>query len=127
LIADILLSQQPVNFVSKTGTNAMNRVDRLLEMLTVLQTKKIVTVDYLKEKFHISTRTVYRDMELLTQLRIQVQYEDDKGCFILKGYCPPLSGSRFGGQVSQSIMLIPNAVKNDVLALLADNDNIKNK
>jgi len=105
----------------------MNRVDRLLEMLTVLQTQKVVTVDYLKEKFHISTRTVYNDMQMLTQLRIQVQYEDNKGCFILKGYCPPITGQQFKGQVSQSIMLIPDAVKNDVLALLTNNDNIKNK
>lgn len=105
----------------------MNRVDRLLEMLTVLQTQKVVTVDYLKEKFHVSTRTLYRDMELLTQLRIQVQYEDDKGCFILKGYCPPLADKRFAGQASQSIMIIPDSVKNDVLALLMDNNNIKNK
>ena len=105
----------------------MNRVDRLLEMLTVLQTQKVVTVDYLKEKFHISTRTVYNDMQLLTQLRIQVQYEDDKGCFILKGYCHPLTSSGFAGQVSQSIMLIPDAVKNDVLELLLNNNNLKNK
>jgi hypothetical protein len=105
----------------------MNRVDRLLEMLIVLQTQKVVTVEYLKEKFHISTRTVYRDMQLLAQLRIQVRYEDEKGCFILKGYCPPLANSRYAGQVSQSIMLIPDAVKNDVLALLTDNNNLKNK
>lgn len=105
----------------------MNRVDRLLEMLTVLQTQKVVTVDHLKEKFHISTRTVYNDMQLLTQLRIHVQYENDKGCFILKGYCDPIIGKRFTGQVSQSIMLIPDTVKNDVLALLSNNNNPKDK
>ncbi|MEN0052830.1 MAG: HTH domain-containing protein [Mucilaginibacter sp.] len=105
----------------------MNRVDRLLEMLAVLQTQKVVTVDYLKQKFHISSRTVYRDMELLTRLRIQVQYKDDKGCFILNGYCLPVAGSKFKGQVSHSIMLIPDAVKNDVLALLADNNKLKGK
>ena len=103
----------------------MNRVDRLLEILAVLQTQKVVTVDHLKQKFHISTRTVYRDMDMLTQLRIEVHYEDDKGCFILKGYCPPAAGNSSGGQVSQSIMLIPDAVKNDVLALLADKNNLK--
>lgn len=106
----------------------MNRVDRLLEMLVVLQAKKVVTVDYLKEKFHISTRTVYRDIHLLTELRITVTYEDRKGCFVLKGHCPVLPGSSYpqNAQMSQSIMLIPDTLKNEVMSLLSaessDND-----
>jgi len=101
----------------------MNRTDRLLEVLAVLQTQKVVTVDYLKEKFHISTRTLYRDIQLLTELRITVQYENEKGCFILKGYRSPAPEGPVGiqdiGQVSQSIILIPDHLKNDVLALLS--------
>ncbi len=103
----------------------MNRTDRLLEVLAVLQTQKVVTVDYLKEKFHISTRTLYRDIQLLTELRITVQYENEKGCFILKGYRSsvpeiPVQLQQID-QVSQSIILIPDHLKNDVLALLQAN------
>gem|GEM_PF-2675201 len=105
----------------------MNRTDRLLEVLAVLQTQKVVTVDYLKEKFRISTRTLYRDIQLLTELRITVQYENEKGCFILKGYREPTRetpvGIRDMGQVSQSIILIPDHLKNDVLALLSVSKN----
>ncbi|WPU92017.1 HTH domain-containing protein [Mucilaginibacter sabulilitoris] len=108
----------------------MNRVDRLLEVLAVLQTKKVVTVDYLKEKFHISTRTVYRDIYLLTELRITVMYESQKGCFVLKGYCPPVteiqSAYKHTAQVSQSIILIPDTLKNEVMALLSAEDIDKN-
>lgn len=108
----------------------MNRVDRLLEVLAVLQTKKVVTVDYLKEKFHISTRTVYRDIYLLTELRITVVYESQKGCFVLKGYCPPITETRSvqkqTGLVSQTIILIPDTLKNEVMALLSAEGNDKN-
>jgi predicted DNA-binding transcriptional regulator YafY len=109
----------------------MNRIDRLLEMLVVLQTKKVVTVDYLKEKFHISTRTVYQDIQLIADLRIAVQYESDKGCIILKGYyhSPPESppADSGTGQVSQSIVLIPAAIKNDLITLLSANESDKGK
>ena len=99
----------------------MNRIDRLLEILVVLQTKKVVTVDYLKEKFHVSNRTIYHDIQLLTELRITVRYEDEKGCFILKGYCPPLPKDSHTApgtnKVSQSILLIPAALENDLATL----------
>jgi predicted DNA-binding transcriptional regulator YafY len=105
----------------------MNRTDRLLEVLAVLQTQKVVTVDYLKEKFGVSTRTLYRDIQLLTELRITVQYENEKGCFILKGYRSPAPETpariEHMGQVSQSIILIPDHLKNDVLALLQTSKN----
>lgn len=101
----------------------MNRIDRLLKVLTVLQTQKVVTIDHLKDKFQISTRVVYQDIQLLTELRIAVQYENDKGCFVLKGYCCPLPEilpEQFNNaQVSKSIILIPPALKNDLLNLLA--------
>ncbi|MGF7042503.1 helix-turn-helix transcriptional regulator [Mucilaginibacter lappiensis] len=108
----------------------MNRIDRLLEMLAVLQTKKVVTVDYLKEKFHISTRTVYQDIQLIAELRISVQYESDKGCIILKGYYHSLSGDQSsdpGAHVSQSIILIPAALKNDIMTLISANESEKGK
>lgn len=90
-------------------------------MLVVLQAKKVVTVDYLKEKFHISTRTVYSDIHLLTELRITVTYENRKGCFVLKGYCPvlPDASNPSNIQSSQSIMLVPDTLKNEVMALIS--------
>jgi hypothetical protein len=109
----------------------MNRIDRLLEMLAVLQTKKVVTVDYLKEKFHISTRIVYQDIQLIAELRIAVQYESDKGCIILKGYyhSPPEDQSSHpgAGQVSQSIILIPAALKNELMTLISASESEKDK
>ncbi len=41
----------------------MNRIDRLISVLTTLQSKKFVTADYIAEKYEISIRTVYRDIK----------------------------------------------------------------
>ena len=102
-----------------------------MEVLAVLQTQKVVTVDHLKQKFRISTRMVYRDIQLLNELRVTVQYEDDKGCFTLKGYCHPSPEIPLpkpdGAQVSQSMIIIPPALKNDLISLLSASQGDKDK
>jgi predicted DNA-binding transcriptional regulator YafY len=70
----------------------MNRIDRLLGMLTQLQSKKYVTAEKLADKFNISVRTVYRDVKALGELGIPVSFEQHKGYFIMQGYfLPPVS------------------------------------
>lgn len=70
----------------------MNRMDRLLGMLTLLQSKKFVPAEKIAEKFHISIRTVYRDVKALVELGIPVSFEAQKGYFVVQGYfLPPVS------------------------------------
>jgi predicted DNA-binding transcriptional regulator YafY len=70
----------------------MNRIDRLLGMLTLLQSKKFVPAEKIAEKFHISIRTVYRDVKALVELGIPVSFEAQKGYFVVQGYfLPPVS------------------------------------
>jgi predicted DNA-binding transcriptional regulator YafY len=45
----------------------MNRIDRLFGILTLLQSKKYVAAEKIAEKFHISVRTVYRDVKALCE------------------------------------------------------------
>lgn len=45
----------------------MNRIDRLISVLTTLQSKKFVTADYIAEKYEISIRTVYRHQSISGQ------------------------------------------------------------
>jgi predicted DNA-binding transcriptional regulator YafY len=72
----------------------MNRVDRLMGMLTVLQSKKYVTGDYLSDKFKISVRTVYRDIKALIEIGVPVSFETHRGYFIVQGYfLPPVTFS----------------------------------
>jgi predicted DNA-binding transcriptional regulator YafY len=72
----------------------MNRVDRLMGILTVLQSRKFVMAEKLADKFEISVRTVYRDIKALMEIGIPVSFENNKGYFIVQGYfLPPVSFS----------------------------------
>lgn len=72
----------------------MNRMDRLLGILTLLQAKKFVPAEKIAEKYCISIRTVYRDIKALVELGIPVSFEASKGYFVVQGYfLPPVSFS----------------------------------
>src|SRR3982750_4294209 len=55
-------------------TIAVNRIDRLMGILTVLQSKKFVQAEKIAEKFSISIRTVYRDVKALTEIGVPVSF-----------------------------------------------------
>ena len=82
----------------------MNRIDRLLGILTLLQSKKFVAAEKIADKFHISIRTVYRDVKALVELGIPVSFEPTKGYFVVQGYfLPPVS---FTTEEANSLLLI---------------------
>jgi predicted DNA-binding transcriptional regulator YafY len=57
----------------------MNRIDRLMGMITLLQSKKHRTLAQLAEHFHISERTVFRDLRALTDIGVPVHFDPEKG------------------------------------------------
>lgn len=70
----------------------MNRIDRLMGIMTLLQSKKYCSTEQISEKFVISVRTVYRDIKALSEIGIPVHFEIGKGYYISQGYfLPPLS------------------------------------
>lgn len=72
----------------------MNRIDRLFGILILLQSKKYVTAEKIANKFHISVRTVYRDIKALAEQGIPVSFEQHKGYFVVQGYfLPPVAFS----------------------------------
>ncbi len=69
-----------------------SRLSRLTEILTLLQSKRIVTANELAKKFHVSARTIYRDMRTLEQSGIPVYTKEGKGYSLVEGYTlPPIS------------------------------------
>lgn len=69
----------------------MNRIDRLMGLITVLQSKKYVLPEKLAERFGLSVRTVYRDVKALNEIGVPVSFEPNKGYHIAKGFfLPPL-------------------------------------
>jgi predicted DNA-binding transcriptional regulator YafY len=87
----------------------MNRIDRLLGMITLLQTKKFVSAEKIADKFKISKRTVYRDMKAITEQGIPVGVEPNKGYFIVDGYfLPPVL---FSNDEANALLLTESLVK----------------
>jgi len=73
----------------------MNRIDRLFNILTLLQSKKFVPAEKIADKFNLSIRTVYRDIKALGESGIPVSFEPQRGYFIVQGYfLPPVAFSK---------------------------------
>src|SRR5688572_2044083 len=86
----------------------MNRIDRLFGILTLLQSRKYVSAEFIAEKFNISIRTVFRDMKSLLEQGIPVGNEAQKGYFIVQGYfLPPVS---FSSEEANALLLMENLV-----------------
>src|SRR5438046_1665971 len=69
----------------------MNRLDRLSAILIQLQSKKIVKAQEIADRFHISLRTVYRDINSLEEGGIPIIGEAGVGYSIMDGYrLPPV-------------------------------------
>lgn len=70
----------------------MNRIDRLMSLITTMQSKKVTPLSLLSEKFQVSERTIYRDLKSLIEMGVPIEHETDKGYRILEGFfLPPLS------------------------------------
>lgn len=86
----------------------MNRIDRLLGIITMLQSKKYVPAEKIADKFRISIRTVYRDIKALSELSIPVSFEATRGYFVVQGYfLPPVS---FTSEEANALLLTESLV-----------------
>lgn len=69
----------------------MNRTDRLLAILIELQRKQVVTAHMLAEKFETCKRTIYRDMQALSESGIPIFSIPGQGYSLMDGYfLPPI-------------------------------------
>ena len=69
----------------------MNRFDRITAILIQLQSRKIVKAQDLADRFEISLRTVYRDMNTLAEAGVPILGEAGIGYSIMDGYrLPPV-------------------------------------
>jgi predicted DNA-binding transcriptional regulator YafY len=69
----------------------MNRFDRITAILIQLQSRRIVKAQDLADRFEISLRTVYRDMNTLAEAGVPIIGEAGVGYSIMDGYrLPPI-------------------------------------
>ena len=70
----------------------MNRIDRLMGIITHLQAKKHLTLSQIATQFEISERTVFRDLKAIGEIGVPVSFEVDKGYSVGTGFfLPPIS------------------------------------
>lgn len=73
----------------------ITRLSRLVALLTLLQTKRVLTATELANRFSVSTRTIYRDIRTLESAGIPVVTQEGKGYAMLDGYrLPPVMFTR---------------------------------
>jgi predicted DNA-binding transcriptional regulator YafY len=76
-------------------TEELNRFDRTLSILVLLQSKKLVKAQQLADRFGVSLRTIYRDIRSLEAAGVPIIGEAGSGYCIMEGYrLPPVMFSR---------------------------------
>ena len=65
------------------------RLSRLSAILTMLQSKRLLTATAIAKKFNISIRTVYRDIRALEESGIPICTEEGKGYSLMEGFALP--------------------------------------
>ena len=67
------------------------RLTRLTAILTLLQSKRLLTATEIAAKFGISKRTAYRDIKALEESGVPIFTEEGKGYSLMEGYnLPPI-------------------------------------
>jgi len=70
----------------------MNRVDRLMAYLLLLQSRGLMRAQDFAERFEISERTVYRDIQALSEVGVPIMAMPGEGYRLMEGYyLPPIS------------------------------------
>lgn len=64
----------------------MNHLSRLLSILTILKSKRIVTGPELAKKYDVSLRTIYRDIKKLEESGVPILTIEGRGYSIMDGY-----------------------------------------
>jgi len=64
----------------------MNHLSRLLSILTLLKSKRIITGVELAKKFEVSLRTIYRDIKKLEESGVPIMTIEGRGYSIMDGY-----------------------------------------
>lgn len=79
------------------------RLERIVHIFFLLQSRSVVTNKELQERFHIGRRTVYRDLKVLEQAGVPVINESGQGFSIIEGF--RMLPSRFSQEEVLSLMV----------------------
>lgn len=84
----------------------MKRLDRITAIHIQLQSKKLVIAREMAERFEVTNRTIYRDIQTLRQAGVPIGEEEGKGYFLVDGYrLPPVM---FTSEEAKSLVAVKN-------------------
>ena len=89
--APALTAPPPSSPIEQTagGKGTMNRTDRLLGILLELQARGVLRAEDLARRFEVSLRTVYRDVQALSETGVPVVAIPGQGYRLMEGYFLP--------------------------------------
>ncbi len=94
------------------------RLSRLVALLTLLQTKRLITAAELADRFAVSTRTIYRDMRALENAGVPILTHEGKGYGLLEGYrLPPLTFTEQEANALSKFIPLPNPMEEALTCL----------
>lgn len=64
----------------------MSQLSRLISILTLLRSKRLLTAPDLADKFHVSVRTIYRDIRKLEEAGIPITTIEGRGYSLMEHY-----------------------------------------
>lgn len=64
----------------------MSQLSRLISILTLLKSKRLLTANELAQKFDVSVRTIYRDIRKLEESGVPVTTIEGRGYSLMEGY-----------------------------------------
>ena len=64
----------------------MSQLPRLISILTLLKSKRLLTAKELANKFNVSVRTIYRDIRKLEEAGVPVTTLEGRGYSLMEGY-----------------------------------------
>ena len=95
--------------VQKRNSHLLNRIDRLLGTILLLQSRRLVTAEQIARHFETSVRTVYRDLSALGEIGVPIVAEPGVGYSLLKSYhLPPIM---FGEEEAGALVIGGEMVK----------------
>lgn len=64
----------------------MSQLSRLINILTLLKSRRILTATELAERYDVSVRTIYRDIQKLIASGVPVVTIEGRGYSLMEGY-----------------------------------------
>ena len=90
-------------------SDSLKKFNRIVAILIILQSKKVVKAQDLAHRFEVSLRTIYRDIQTLEQAGVPIVGETGMGYSLVEGYkLPPIA---FGIEEAMSLITAEKLVQ----------------